>query len=242
VTAGAASRSSAARAFQFAGALLFFASLTYFLTRYIVDFGRRAEGVPTVSAVVWNAAMFTVFALHHSLFARRPVRAWIARHAPPPLERSVYVWIASVLFAAVCAFWKPIPGVVWDLEGGWKGVLFGIQTFGVALTLISAAALDIRELAGLSAVPSRASDGVDAHVFKTTGPYGWVRHPIYAAWFLMVLPVSPMTLTRFVVAVVRCAYLMIAIPWEERTLLRTSGGAYRAYMKQVRWRLLPGLY
>jgi protein-S-isoprenylcysteine O-methyltransferase Ste14 len=242
VTAGAASPSSAARAFQFGGALLFFASLTYFLTRYIVDFGRPVAGTPAASAVVWDAALFTAFALHHSVFARRPVRAWIARHAPPPLERSVYVWIASLLFLAVCAFWRPIPGVVWNVQDDWKGVLYGIQALGVVMTVVSAAALDVRELAGLSPITATTSSGEESPVFKTTGPYGWVRHPIYAGWFLMVLPVTPMTMTRFVFAVVSCAYLMMAIPWEERTLLRTSGGAYRTYMKQVRWRLLPGLY
>jgi len=131
---------------------------------------------------------------------------------------------------------------VWDLREGWKGALYVIQALGVAMTLVSAAALDIRELAGLSAVPPTASEAGESPVFKTTGPYGWVRHPIYAGWFLTVLPVTPMTMTRFVFAVVSCAYLMMAIPWEERTLLRTSGGAYRAYMKQVRWRLVPGLY
>ena len=243
MTAGAASRSSAARAFQFGGALLFLASLTWFLSRYFVDFGRPAAGTPRPFDVVWNVGLFTAFALHHSLFARTPVRGWIARHAPPPLERSVYVWIASLLFAAVCAFWRPLPGVLWDVQGVWKSALYAGQALGVAVTLISAGALDIRELAGLTAGrPAHANDRIEPAMFKTAGPYGWVRHPIYAGWFLLVLPATPMTMTRFVFAIVSCAYLVIAIPWEERTLLRTSEESYRRYMKRVRWRLLPGLY
>ena len=242
MAAGAASPSPAARAFELGGALLFFTSLTYFLTRYGVDFGRPVAGAPAASDIAWNVALFTVFALHHSLFARTPVRAWIARHAPPPLERSVYVWIASVLFAAVCGLWRPIPGTIWDVAGGWKVALYAVQALGVVLTLVSATALDIRELAGLTSSPGPADRGAGAPVFKTAGPYGWVRHPIYAGWFLMVLPAIPMTMTRLVFAVLSCTYLVVAIGWEERTLLETSAGAYADYAKHVRWRLIPGLY
>jgi protein-S-isoprenylcysteine O-methyltransferase Ste14 len=58
----------------------------------------------------------------------------------------------------------------------------------------------------------------------------------------MVLPATPMTMTRLTFAAISCAYLLIAIPLEERTLRRTSGDAYREYQDRVRWRLLPGFY
>ena len=57
-------------------------------------------------------------------------------------------------------------------------------------------------------------------------PYGWVRHPIYSGWFLIVFAVPVMTLTRLVFAVTSSAYLLIAIPFEERSLRRSSQGAY----------------
>ena len=51
-----------------------------------------------------------------------------------------------------------------------------------------------------------------------------------------------MTATRLTFAVISTAYLALAIPWEERSLVRTFGPAYTAYQTQVRWRMLPGLY
>ena len=78
--------------------------------------------------------------------------------------------------------------------------------------------------------------------FKTNGPYGWMRHPIYTGWFLMVLAASPMTMTRLVFALVSCAYLVAAIPFEERSLREASSGGYDRYIGQVRWKLIPGLY
>ena len=78
--------------------------------------------------------------------------------------------------------------------------------------------------------------------FKTTGPYGLVRHPIYLGWFLIVFAVGTMTMTRLVFAVVSCVYLLIAIPLEERSLRAASGGAYDRYMQQVRRKLIPGVF
>ena len=78
--------------------------------------------------------------------------------------------------------------------------------------------------------------------FKTRGPYGLVRHPIYLGWFLIVFSVGTMTMTRFVFAVVSCAYIVIAIPFEERSIRAASGAAYDRYMQRVPRKLIPGLY
>ena len=51
-----------------------------------------------------------------------------------------------------------------------------------------------------------------------------------------------MTSTRLLFAVVSVAYLVIAIPFEERSLVESFGEPYRAYRRQVRWRMVPGVY
>jgi len=187
--------------------------------------------------VAWNVTIFTLFALHHSVCARTTVRHWIARLVPTSLERSAYVWVASLLLVAVCALWRPVPGVAWDAGETLRWPLRLLQIGGVWLTLSSAAALNVRELAGIAGAAQPT-----AVEFRTTGPYGWVRHPIYAAWFLIVFAVVPMTMTRLTFAVVSCAYVLIAIPLEERSIRAASGQAYERYEAQVRWRLLPGVF
>lgn len=254
----AAAPQAFARLFAWLGAALFLVSLSYFLLSYVMTFGVPAAGSARAPAVAWNITLFTLFALHHSIFARPPVRLWVARLVPAPLERSFYVWIASLLLIAVCALWRPVPGVAWDADGMLLWALRLIQATGVWLTLRSAVILDIRELAGVPVrtpedlglpPPVQGDSGLaagDLQVseveFKTTGPYGWVRHPIYTGWFLVVFAAAPMTMTRLVFAVVSCVYLLIAIPFEERSMRATAAGAYARYVAQVRWRLLPGVY
>ena len=234
--AHAAALSPRALLFTRLGALAFFFSLAYFLFSYVTTFGEPAVSGGIVAALTWNVALFTIFALHHSVFARERVRGAIASVLPQPLERSFYVWVASIMFIAVCALWRPVPGVAWRVDGPLVWGLRAVQAAGVWLTLRSAVVLDIRDLAGLRAA------GGGAIEFRTSGPYGWVRHPIYTGWFLMVFAASPMTMTRLVFAVVSCAYLVVAIPFEERSMINAAAGAYERYRKQVPWRLLPRIY
>ena len=235
--------------FRWTGAFLFFISLAYFLFTYVTRFGVASTGSDAASATMWNAVLFSAFALHHSVFARERIRRAVAQTVPASLERSVYVWIASLLFILVCAWWRPVPGVAWQADGVALWLLRALQAVGVGVTLTSATVLDIRDLAGLrpqgpghSSMPLGPEAQAPGPVFKTTGPYGWVRHPIYSGWFLIVLAVSPMTLTRLVFAVLSCAYLLIAIPLEERSMRASSHGVYDRYMAKVRWRLLPGVF
>lgn len=234
--------SAGARAIAWSGAGLFFISLGYFLFSYATTFGAPATGGDAARAITWNVAAFSLFALHHSLFARERVRGWVARTLPAGLERSFYVWIASLLFIAVCAWWQPVPGVAWRAEGIWLWGLRAIQVAGVWLTLRSAAVLDIWDLSGIrQAGGAGKAGGAGEMEFKTSGPYGWVRHPIYTGWFLMVFAASPMTMTRLVFAVVSGVYLLLAIPFEERSM-KASGDTYARYEAKVPWKLVPRIY
>lgn len=226
-----------ARIVAWGGTVLFFASLGYFVFCYVTRFGRPTHEAARGGAAAFDVALFTVFALHHSLFARERVRAAVARIVPPRLERAFYVWVASALFIAVCALWQPVAGVAWDAQGALRWLLVALQALGIWLVLRSAATIDILELSGVRQLAPRNN----AMEFKTSGPYGWMRHPIYTGWMLMVLFAPAMTMTRLVFAIVSSAYLLIGIPLEERSL-RASGDAYRRYSQQVRWRLIPGLY
>jgi methanethiol S-methyltransferase len=217
------------------GGGVFVVSLSYFLLSYWTTFGQAPSGPIRMASVVWNVVLFSGFAAHHSLFAREPVRRLLTR-ALPDLERSVYVWIASLLFIGVCWLWQPVAGTLWELQGAARLVLAVLHIGGIALSVYSAALIDAFELAGIRQPSSKPME------FKTRGPYGWVRHPIYLGWFLIVFSMGTMTMTRFVFAVVSCAYVLVAIPFEERSIKASAGSAYDRYVKQVPRKLIPGLY
>ena len=235
-------RHIAAHIVAWAGAVLFAASLLYFLFSYSVTFGETVDGQLDAGAILVNVALFSVFALHHSVFARNRVRELVRGVVPDQLERSVYVWVASLMLIGVCYAWRMVPGLVWQVPAPWSWGFIAIQLGAVWLTLRSAAVIDGFELAGLRQVREPKAKSLEpAPDFKTTGPYGWVRHPIYLGWILLVFSVATMTMTRFVFAAVSTLYLLIAIPLEERTI-RANAATYADYMRRVRWKLIPGVY
>jgi protein-S-isoprenylcysteine O-methyltransferase Ste14 len=233
-----------ARPIAIGGLVFFVDALLYFAYRYMDAFGRDVPGRADARLVAFDVVLFSIFALHHSLFARDMIRKRITRLVGS-LERSAYVWIASALFVVVCAWWQPLAGAAWRIDqpaAAWT--LSAAQLVGVWLAVRSAMAIDLLELAGVRQICRVLLDPADLPVpqFKASGPYAWVRHPIYLGWFLMVFAVPHMTMTRFVFAVTSSVYLVIAIPFEERSLRDSSSGAYDRYMREVRWKLLPHVF
>jgi protein-S-isoprenylcysteine O-methyltransferase Ste14 len=226
------------KAFVWLGATLFVASLLSFVVVYEVTLVTPApDGVPALPRAAANLALFTVFALHHSVMARTGAKAWIGRFFSPDLERSLYVWIASLLFLAVCWLWQPLPGLIWNVDGPTRWGLGLVQLAGALLTLRAAGMIDVLELAGV-----RQADHQRPVEFKATGPFRLVRHPIYLGWILIVFATDQMTAGKLLFAVVSSAYLLIAIPWEEASLVAAFGEKYRAYQRQVTTRVLPGIW
>ena len=228
--------------FSCAGAVLFATALLFFLYSYLVRFGRPAIHTGVWGPVLADAGLFTTFALHHSVFARTGVKRRLAAVVPAALQRSVYVWVASALFLVVCAAWRPVPGELYRLTGVAAAAAYGVHIIGILLTARGSARLDLLDLAGIRPVLSIQNPTSISVPLQTGGVYGFVRHPVYFAWMLLVFGTPHMTMTRLTFAVISTAYLAIAIPLEERALIGAFGAEYRAYQRRVRWRMLPGLY
>jgi protein-S-isoprenylcysteine O-methyltransferase Ste14 len=76
----------------------------------------------------------------------------------------------------------------------------------------------------------------------TTGPYGWVRHPLYGAWVVLLSGYSLLT-SSWAVAIAGLAAIATVvrrIPTEEEGLQARFGDAYRDYAART-GRFLPRL-
>lgn len=223
-----------------AGGAAFVASLAMCTWWYLVVFG-RTTATPAGSAagrLLLDIALFSAFALHHSLFARTGVKHAVASWLPARLERSSYVWLASALLIAVCVWWQPLGAELYRASGITAVLLVGVQVTGVWLIARSVRAIDALELAGIRAHARPGTpDGL-----QTGGPYGLVRHPLYLGWIVAVFAHPHMTGDRLVFAAISTIYLLAAVPLEERSLGATFGRAYDEYRRRVRWRVIPFVY
>jgi protein-S-isoprenylcysteine O-methyltransferase Ste14 len=224
-----------------AGGAAFVAALGYLVYFYAVALAspEGARGGAALVAGLSDAALFAAFALHHSLFARPGVKARLTAIVPPRLERTLYVWCASALLVVVCAGWQPVAGHLYRVEGELRWLLSGLQLAGVAITAVATRAVNGLSLAGIQQATGRTprEDSI-----TSAGPFALVRHPIYLGWVLMVGAAPSMTANRLLFAILSVSYLILAIPWEETSLVAAHGDRYRAYQQAVRWRLIPKVW
>jgi protein-S-isoprenylcysteine O-methyltransferase Ste14 len=81
------------------------------------------------------------------------------------------------------------------------------------------------------------------HRVCTTGPYRIVRHPMYVAVILTILcvPVLLGSLFSLIPAALIAALFVLRTAFEDRTLQAELPG-YAEYARDVRWKLLPGIW
>lgn len=205
-----------------------------------VDAG-GAVVAPAAAAVV-DVGLIALFGLQHSVMARPGFkRAW-ARVVPPPVERSVYVLLASAALILLMLLWRPIPAVLWSVASPvGAGILWLLFGLGWLIVLLSTFLISHFELFGLTQVWNHMR-GRDAAppVFRQPLFYRVVRHPLYSGFFLAFWATPRMTVGHLVLALGLAAYMLIAIRYEERDLTALFGDDYRAYSARTGM-LLPGL-
>jgi len=236
------------KAFAWVGVVLFALALGTGAWFFGASLARPPASVasPATNAAI-NVALYFLFAAHHSAMARTRAKQWVTTLVGEGSERSVYVWIASLLFIALCLLWRPLPGYVWQFDGVLGWVARTVQVLGLGVVATSALALDSGDLTGLGQLrgghdESAPSLSPPLDVISTWGPYGWVRHPIYLGTLLLMVGAPEMTTGRLLFMVATTVYVVVAIPWEERTLVSTFGRQYVDYQRQIRWRLVPRVY
>ncbi|RJF90907.1 methanethiol S-methyltransferase [Sphingomonas cavernae] len=197
-----------------------------------VDRGPASELAP---ALVVNALLIMLFGLQHSIMARQGFkRAW-TRIVPKPIERSTYVLVASLVLILLFALWRPITTNVWTVDNPvGAAVLWGLFGLGWLIVLLSTFLISHFELFGLKQVWLHLRDAAPAEPrFRQPFFYKMVRHPLYSGFFIAFWATPVMSAGHLLLAVGMSIYMLIAIQYEERDLVRLFGEDYERYRRDV---------
>jgi len=200
--------------------------------------------VAMTEALVVNLLLMSVFAIQHSVMARKPFKEWWTQFVPKSVERSTYVLFSSLVLVLLFWQWRPMPTVVWHIDNSQIATaVLTLSLVGWLIVLTSTFLINHFELFGVQQVTSNLTGrDMPPPRFRTPLYYRFVRHPLYLGLLLAVFGAAHMTGDRVAFAAVTTLYLVVAIPLEERSLRRAFGEAYADYMRQVRWRMIPFIY
>ncbi|HKG59408.1 MAG TPA: isoprenylcysteine carboxylmethyltransferase family protein [Pyrinomonadaceae bacterium] len=226
--------------------LIFFGTFLYaigFIGNFAVP--RTLDGVatgPLAISFAIDAALLTLFAVQHSMMARKWFKEWWTRIVPKPIERSTYVLFSSLALILLFALWRPLGGVVWSVEDpAGRFVLRSLFAFGWGLVLFSTFLINHFHLFGLRQVwRNLLGQPQDGLRFTTPGPYKLVRHPLYVGWLFAFWMTPVMTAAHLLFSIATTAYILLAIQFEERDLVREHGETYEKYRRSVPM-LIPSL-
>ena len=78
--------------------------------------GPVAPGAGGATDIAVNVALLVLFAVQHAIMARRGFkRAW-TKIVPQAIERSTFMLATCACLALTFTFWRPLPGVLWDVQ------------------------------------------------------------------------------------------------------------------------------
>jgi len=214
---------------------------------FIGNFGvpRTLDGEatgPLAVGLAIDAGLLTLFAVQHSVMARKWFKEWWTRIVPKPIERSTYVLFSSVALILLFVLWQPLGIVIWSVEDPiGRLVLRSLFGFGWALVLVSTFLINHFDLFGLRQVWRNLLGQPQGGLrFTTPGPYKLVRHPLYVGWLFAFWMTPVMTAAHLLFSIATTAYILIAIQLEERDLVREHGETYENYRQSVPM-LVPSL-
>lgn len=219
--------------------LIFLATFLY-AVGFIGNFGVPTTLDGPASGPFWESllidvGLLTLFAVQHSVMARKWFKDWWTRAIPKPIERSTYVLFSSLALILMFWLWRPLGGVVWSVEApAGRLVLHFLFAFGWGLVLVSTFLINHFDLFGLRQVWLYLRGQSDTSGrFVTPGPYRWVRHPLYVGWLFAFWMTPLMTFAHLLFAIATTAYILLAIQFEERDLVREYGETYENYKRSV---------
>ena len=190
---------------------------------------------PLVPSLAVDALLLTIFAVQHSVMARRWFKERWTQIVPWTIERSTFVLCASLALILLFWQWRPIGITIWSVENPFiRAVLWSQFVTGWLTVLVVTFLINHFDLFGLRQVWLPLIGKPYTPVgFRTPAPYRYVRHPLYFGFLLAFWMTPTMTLAHLVFASVTTAYIILAIQFEERDLISEHGPAYEEYRNRV---------
>lgn len=176
---------------------------------------------------------------------------WLARHDPALLrermgslfQRDQATWDRRLMLGLIPLWLGWFVVMALDRRFDWSSVPPWAQMLGALLLLVMAAIALLTFRENSFAAPVVKIQRARGHAVVSTGPYAYVRHPMYASviFYAAGVPLLLGSWWGLILAPVLMSLLAVRALFEERLLSAELAG-YADYAARVPYRLVPGLW
>jgi protein-S-isoprenylcysteine O-methyltransferase Ste14 len=211
------------------GALLLFAVFVIVGPFHQVQLGMTETGV-----LLWDAALSVLFFAQHSGMIRASFRARLTPLISADYQPAFFSIASGIALLALVLLWQGAPRELLVLRGV-AHVAARMLSLAAALILAwSVRAQKTFDPFGLAPLRARLRGGPPrATSFATSGPYRWVRHPVYLGALLFIWSSPDVSLDRLLFSLLWTFWIWLGAWWEEKDLVDEYGNAYREYQRKV---------
>ena len=176
------------------------------------------------------------------------VGLWLARHDPAllaerlgsPFQRTQKTWDKAFMAVVMVLYFGWV--ILMGLDARWaiSRVPIWLQALGALDVALSNYVVFLTFRENSYAAPVVKIQRERGHRVVSTGPYAYLRHPMYAGGLLMFvgMPLQLGSWLGLAALALLVPLLAVRIVMEERTLAAELDG-YRDYVERVHWRLIP---
>ncbi len=192
------------------------------------------EVVGLTTAILINAGLLALFAVQHTIMARPGFKAWWTGVIPEAAERSTFVLVTNLLLALLFWQWRPMPDIVWSIDGTLATALSAMFWVGWGIVLLSTFMIDHFDLFGMRQVTSYLlKQEYKRPRYVERFFYRFVRHPLMLGFLVAFWAAAEMSQGRLLFAGMTTGYVLVGLYIEERDLVQAHGDSYQNYQRRV---------
>lgn len=207
-------------------------------------FGLVSLNLSDAEKLTLNLVLSLLFFTQHSLMVRPFFRHWLSRRVRECWHGSIYSISSGALLIVTTFLWQKTDWSVFEATGMmlWiMRIIFGAAVAGFYLTIRALDTFDIFGLEPLTKMtdyesPSKSqTDTLKPRIatLVVSGPYRFVRHPLYTCCLMMIWSCPDITGDRLLYNILWSIWIFVGATLEEKDLARSFGRSYLDYQSRV---------
>jgi len=219
--------------------LVMFGAFCYVGSLHLVELGLNENGI-----LFLDCFLSLAFFLQHSGMVRKPFRRFLSRFIPEAYISAFYAISSGIVLFAIIIFWQESSSTVATAKGALRLLLRAIFAASLVGFYWGTKALGFFDPFGIRAIKYRIrGKKLKETPLTISGPYRWVRHPLYFFVLVIIWSCPDLTFDRLLFNVLCTVWIYVGAMLEERDLVADFGEAYREYKRKVPmlipWRIYP---